>query len=160
MTLPISRPDGVGEGSPVAFRAASAQDLDLLALMNAELLEYELGSAPPTERLRAQLESFFARGAKATLVTILEMPAGYALHTEREDLMHLHHFLIRTPWRGRGLGTVFLKYLEAEVSPSKPIQVEALLSNGKGIAFWRSRGFGDFYLGLRKNPPSPEDAGE
>jgi GNAT superfamily N-acetyltransferase len=152
MTGSGSTTDGVGEGSPAAFREASADDLDLLALMNAELLEYELGSAPPVERLRAQLESFFAQGAKATLVTILGMPAGYALHTEREDLMFLQHFLIRSPWRGMGLGTAFLKYLEEGLASPKPIQVEALLSNGKGLAFWRSRGFGDFYMGLRKNP--------
>ena len=152
MTQYASATDGAGEGSTVVYRAASADDLDLLALMNSELLEYELGSSPPVERLRALLESFFAQGAKATILTLCGMPAGYAVHTEGPELLFLQHFLIWSPWRGQGLGTAFLKYLEEGLASPKPIQVEALLSNGKGLAFWRSRGFGDFYMGLRKNP--------
>jgi len=159
MTQSASKTDGAGEGSQTAFRVASADDLDLLALMNAELLEYELGSSPPVERLRAQLESFFAQGAKATILTICGMPVGYAVHTEGPELLFLQHFLIRSRWRGMGLGTTFLNYLEAGVSKPKAIQVEALLSNGKGLAFWRSRGFGDFYMGLRKNPSSQAPSG-
>lgn len=143
----------------VAFREASSSDLDLLALMNRELLEYELGTAPPVELLRAQLESAFGRGSRASIMTILSMPAGYALHTEGPELMHLQHFLIRAPWRGMGIGTIFLNHLEAEMQSPKPIQVEALLSNGKGLAFWRSQGFWDFYLGLRKNPSTRARSG-
>lgn len=136
----------------MAFKDASSSDLDLLALMNSELLEYELGSAPSVELLRGQIESGLAQGSRATILTICGMPAGYALYTERPELMHLQHFLIRGPWRRMGLGTVFLRHLESSLQSPKPIHVEALLSNGKGIAFWRSHGFGDFYLGLRKNP--------
>jgi len=155
MTQYASATDGAGEGSQTAFRVASADDLDLLALMNAELLEYELGSSPPVEKLREQLESSFAQGAKATIVTVCGMPAGYALHKEKPDLMHLQHFLISAPWRKMGLGTAFLRHLESSLEAPKPIQVEALLLNGKGIDFWRSQGFVDLYLGLRKNPSPP-----
>lgn len=163
MTLLMPSKESANNGGSsvpsLGFREASFADLDLLAVMNAELLTYELGSAPPVERLRAQLESFFAQGARATVMIILGMPAGYALHNEGPDLMHLQHFLIRAPWRGMGLGAAFLRHLESALESPKPIQVEALLSNGKGLAFWRSHGFGDFYLGLRKNPVAADARG-
>lgn len=152
-----SQMEGMGhpfpEASPsVAFRTVSPDDLDLLALMNAELLEHELGSAPPVERLREQLASAIAQGSRALIVQVGGLPAGYALYFESEEVLILRHFLIRSPWRRIGMGSSFLRHLESLMESPKPIQVEALLSNGAGLEFWRSQGFADFYLGLRKNP--------
>ena len=90
---------GIDASLAVDFREASSADLDLLALMNAELLEFEIGSAPSVEILRGQIESGFDQGSRAMIVTICGMPAGYVLYTEKPDLMYLQHFLIRDPWR-------------------------------------------------------------
>ena len=100
-SMPSDQPgsDEVSGMPSVAFREASSTDLDLLALMNAELLEFEIGSAPSVEILRGQIESGFDQGSRAMIVTICGMPAGYALYTEKPDLMYLQHFLIRGPWR-------------------------------------------------------------
>ena len=76
-------------------------------------------------------------------------PFGYALFRELPDCMHLRHFFVEREVRRRGLGRRAFERLRRRGFPrDKRVLVEVLTWNAAGLAFWKSVGFSERYLGL------------
>ena len=77
-------------------------------------------------------------------------PIGYALFRDLPECVHLRHFFVAPEYRGIGLGRRAFHRLRAEFFPAdKRVLVEVLTWNASGLAFWKSLGFGERYLGLQ-----------
>src|SRR5438445_433045 len=84
---------------------------------------------------------------------------GYALYRELREFVHLRQFYIASEHRRRGIGAAALGALrEREFPAGKRVLVEAMSWNAAALAFWRSCGFCDRYVGLEA-PPLPEASG-
>ena len=145
----------------VDSRAATAADLTvrlarldecaLLGEFNAQLIRDErhenaMGAAELGERMREWLAGEY----RACLFDTKAGPTGYALFRDLPECVHLRHFFVVPECRGIGLGRRAFHRLRAEFFPAdKRVLVEVLAWNASALAFWKSLGFGERYLGLQ-----------
>jgi GNAT superfamily N-acetyltransferase len=130
---------------------AKSAEAELLATLNFQLDEDEPHPCPQplpalTQRMTRWIESgeyhvlLFRRG---------ERIAGYAVWRPEDRGAYLRHFFICRDQRRQGLGRTAMQLLCREVFPKDhPIQIDAVIGNKAGIAFWHAIGFRDFGLSM------------
>ena len=99
--------------------------------------------------LAARLREWLAGDYRAAVFEVDAAPFGYALFRELPDCMHLRHFFVEregSPARPR---PARVRTPARSGSPAdKRVLVEVLTWNAAGLAFWKSVGFAERYLGL------------
>lgn len=139
---------------PCAVRAATLEDVPLLAEMNARLIEDE-GSRNPmgVDQLRERMAGWLRAGWCADLILRDEDGVvGYALYQIRADeyfpdrqFVHLRQFFLDRPHRGRGLGSGALRLLRGTRFPAGAyVRIDVLVCNPRGRRFWEKNGFGEY----------------
>lgn len=139
--------------APLAWspRKAGLRDLRLLAELNIELIHGESCEVKMSlQGYEDRMQRWLDHGMHAVLAEVEGDAAAYALYFEDGENVFIRHFLVREPYRRRGLGGSFFRYLIREVLPEKPLIAEALASNPPALAFWRSLGFQNYYIGFRR----------
>jgi predicted acetyltransferase len=135
-------------------RIATADDCALLAQLNHLLIQDERHSNPMTvaeleTRMRERLSDEF----RAVLFEQEGEPIAYALFREEELSLHLRQFFVARNRRRKGIGRQAITILRDEIWPlDKGVTVEALMVNEEGLAFWRTAGIQDYYIGLELLP--------
>ena len=132
-------------------RLARPAENALLAQYNAQLIRDERHeNAMSIAELGIRIREWLADDYQACLFETRAGPLGYALFRELAECMHLRHFFVVPEYRRNGLGRRAFQRLRAEFFPAdKRVLVEVLAWNAGGIAFWKSLGFGERYLGLQ-----------
>lgn len=139
----------------LSLRAALADDIPFLALLNQQLLEDE---KHPVQRDLADLEARHRAWMAAAewWQDILEkdgVPVGYIAYRpepEPQDFdvpeVHLRQFGIARGERGKGYGRAgFELFLKTRLAPGTRLTLDVLESNPSGQAFWRAMGTTPFF---------------
>jgi ribosomal protein S18 acetylase RimI-like enzyme len=126
-------------------------DLSVLAKLNKELYEDENNDNIPTvdvleERLKLSLE----KGAKAYLFKDDEEVSGYALVRTETSPYYLSHFFICRHMRRKGVGTIAFNKLMDELDTDS-IDLDVFCWNKRGQGFWKSLGFEERCIIMRKH---------
>jgi len=129
---------------------ASESDLDLLARLNKQLIEDERHDNPMNvPELKERMRRFLNTHYKAYLFKAGDEVKGYALVDHARNPLYLRHFFICRDSRRLGLGTaafhLLLQHLDTDV-----IDVEVMWWNERGYRFWRSLGFQERSIYMRR----------
>ena len=143
-----SRAATVGD---LTVRLARLGECALLGQFNAQLIRDERHeNAMTSAELAERMREWLADDYRACLFETKAGPVGYALFRDLPECVHLRHFFVVPECRGIGLGRRAFHCTRAEFFPvDKRILVEVLSWNAAGLAFWKSLGFGERYLGLQ-----------
>lgn len=99
------------------------------------------------------MRGWLAADYRTAIGRVEQTPALYALwRPDESDGIHLRHFFVAREFRRRGLGRAALHALHADFWPGRTVSLDVLVHNERGIAFWRSLGFQDYALALRRPP--------
>lgn len=134
------------------IRQAGVDDVQLLAAFNERLIEDEGHENPLRgEQLVRRMRDWLTGKYQAALGFVDDTPALYALwRPEEYDGVYLRHFFVARDFRRRGLGRAAMEILHAQYWYGQRLSLDALVRNQRGVAFWRSLGFQDYALALRK----------
>jgi ribosomal protein S18 acetylase RimI-like enzyme len=142
---------------PIRLNAATLQDTDLLAEMNGRLIEDEnydkrFTSHELCTRMRGFLESTY----RAYLFHTGEQPrsdvVGYVLVNLAQDPIYIRQFYVRPEYRRMGHGRRAIAALREELKV-RDLDVEVMIWNETGLAFWKGLGFVPRYVGLGLRSP-------
>jgi ribosomal protein S18 acetylase RimI-like enzyme len=135
----------------LTVRRATPRDVPRLARWNRELIEDEQHErAPEPALLEGRMRGWLTEEYIACVFEAKGEPVGYALFRELPDWMHLRHFFVARDRRREGIGRRAFERLIASVFPrGKRVLVEVLSENAPAVAFWRSLGFGERYVGMQ-----------
>jgi len=135
----------------LTVRLARKDECTLLAQFNAQLIRDERhDNVMSIAELGERMREWLADDYQAYLFERRAGPIGYALFRDLPECVHLRHFFVVPECRGIGLGRRAFHRLRAEFFPvDKRVLVEVLAWNASGLAFWKSLGFGERYLGLQ-----------
>ena len=77
------------------------------------------------------------------LATVEGKPAGYAIASRKGQIVHLHHMIVGTTWRGMGIGSELLDRLfkTAQQVDALRLTLKVHLHNKRAIAFYQRFGF-------------------
>lgn len=129
-------------GYPVS-RMSSRQSKSL-ALLNAELIQDEGHSNALTlpeleQRMTGWLDS---EEYKCHAVLHRNLPVAYCLWREEPSHLHVRQLFTLRQYRGRGLATKLINYLQVKQSVAhKPLRLEVLSTNRSAIRFYKKLGF-------------------
>lgn len=142
----------------VVVRAARANERRRLAEWNLALIRDEGNdNRIGVDEIEARLSEWLDQGYRAHVFEADGVPCGYAIHRELPDIAHLRHFYVAPEFRRRGVGSAAFAVLRREIFPQdRKLLVEALVTNGPGIAFWESLGFVQRYVGLQMAPDAKD----
>jgi predicted acetyltransferase len=126
-------------------------NLPMLIELNKQLFEDENHDDMPSvsvieERLRYAME----QGSSAYLFHEDNSVAGYALVRTQVSPYYLSHFFICRDFRRKHIGTTAFNMLMNELNTNS-IDLDAFIWNERGRAFWRSLGFRERALIMRKS---------
>ncbi|MEM6333871.1 MAG: GNAT family N-acetyltransferase [Planctomycetota bacterium] len=87
-------------------------------------------------------------------------PVGYLVYAEHHDdcnhghnMLYIRQFLVRREHRRQGIGRAMMDAFHRQIAPpNTPIEMDVLLSNPTGHAFWNAVGFQDRFTRLRHEP--------
>ena len=135
----------------LTIRLARRDECARLAQFNAQLIRDERhDSAMNVAELAERMREWLEEGYLACFFETRAGPIGYALFRDMPECVHLRHFFVAAEYRGIGTGRRAFRRLRAEFFPvDKRVLVEVLAWNTGGLAFWKSLGFGERYLGLQ-----------
>lgn len=137
------------------FRIGGKGDLRLLARLNQQLIQDE-GHANPMSvaELEKRMRAWLVRTYTAVLFLDEDTVVGYALYRSDDAGVFLRQFFICRSERRKGRGRAAMEILLEHIwSPGTPVMLEALCTNRAAIEFWRSLGFEDYALTLRRRVP-------
>lgn len=134
------------------FRTATATDIPELASLNAALIRDEGHRSRMTvAELEARMQKFFDEGYVAVLFSEGARTAGYALYRSDDEGVYLRQFFIAEHARRKGLGREAVQWLCANAwQDASRVTLQVLLTNQRGIDFWRAVGFGDYCLTMER----------
>ncbi len=142
------------------LRAATGDDLPLIARMNRALIEDEGHRNPMTlGELEERARGFLA--APDWRIELIELDgriAGFATWRWEDDIteptrrrIYLRQFYIAREARGAGLGRrAFMLLMSERFPPDARILLEVLYSNPDGQAFWARMGFEPYAVHLER----------
>ncbi|GIF69378.1 hypothetical protein Ais01nite_74130 [Asanoa ishikariensis] len=142
----------------LAVRLATAADAPLLAAMNRHLIEDQRHhSTATTADLEARMRRWIAGDQYAVaLVERDGLSVAYAVWRDDEDGIYVRQFFLSRDHRREGLGRAGFAVL-LDSWDDKPIKLDALVHNERGLAFWRALGFRDYSLILSLDRPGSDD---
>lgn len=128
----------------------TTEHLELLAILNKQLIEDEQHDNPMNvEQLRIRMDGFLTGGYQAYLFKANDRIKGYALVDHQKQPLYLRQFFICRDCRREGLGRMaFAKLLETLNTDS--IEIDVLHLNQRGVAFWKSLGFVERSIRMRR----------
>ncbi|AZN40981.1 GNAT family N-acetyltransferase [Paenibacillus albus] len=126
------------------------EDIGILASLNKQLIEDEQHDNPMNaEQLKARMGVFISSEYNAYLFNEQGVVKGYALVKHARQPLYLRQFFICRESRRQGLGKVaFAKLLD--YLGTDTIDLEVMFWNERGKQFWRSLGFQERSLYLRR----------
>lgn len=126
-------------------------NLSVLAKLNRELYEDEKNdNIPEVEILQERLKCAIEQGSVAFLFLEHKEVAGYALVRTQTSPYYLSHFFICKNVRRKHLGTIALNQLMKELKTDS-IDLDVFCWNQRGQAFWKSLGFKERCIIMRKS---------
>ena len=137
--------------SELRIDKAKRSEAPLLAELNFQLDQDEPHPHPlPLTELTERMVRWIETSEYEVLVfRRRDQVAGYAVWRVEDRGAYLRHFFICRDQRRLGLGRAAMKQLCRDVFPKdRPIQIEVVVRNQAGIAFWRAIGFRDFGLSM------------
>ena len=152
----------------IIVREHTADDFELLARMNRQLIDDEGHRSPKTvEELKERFRRFVAKdGWSVDLLVLDEEVIGFATHRYEDDetaasgrAVHLRQFFIARHRRGGGIGRAALDELvRARFRPGERIFLHVIETNPGGKVFWSRTGFVPY--GTIMETRVPEDGSE
>jgi len=138
-----------------AWRLAETADVAQLAEWNHQLIRDEGHRNRMTvPELEARLRGWLRGEYRAVIFSQAADPVGYALYRPQPDEIYLRQFFIHRDRRRQGLGRACFGRMREEIWPKDVrLTVEVLCRNNAAIAFWRSVGYADYFLGMEIMPP-------
>lgn len=119
---------------------ATHADCTHLARMNKQLIVAEGSDNPMDEiQLTARMQDFLQGTYRAWFFVNGEDIIGYALVDMARTPYYIRHFFIVASMRRQGLGRQAFALLKVQLG-GNPIELDVLLSNPHGLAFWQSIG--------------------
>ena len=145
-------------GSTICFRPATLDDCQLLAELNAHLIQDEGHRNPMSvAQLAERMRSWLAGDYRAVIFEAgqgpepPQQPVGYALYRDEPEYIYLRQFFVRSDSRRQGIGRAAIQHLVRNEWPAqKRIRLDVLVGNTAAIAFWRSVGFADYCLTMER----------
>ncbi len=136
------------------FRQADKSDLVLLSRWNHQLIRDERHRNPMNIlQLKRRMSGWLKKEYKALLFEEDQVPIGYALYRKEKDHIYLRQFFIDKPYRRKGRGQKAMKLLITRCWPRKSrVVLEVLIRNERAIRFWKSVGFKEYCLTMKKGP--------
>jgi len=137
------------------IRHATLPDIPLLATLNQQLQVDE------EHRLRMEINELESRmagwlgndGYQAAIFDRNGETLGYALYRREPEFVYLKQFFICRKFRRQGIGRRALEWLLANSwHDESSVCLDVLVTNARGIAFWRAVGFRDYCLTMELRP--------
>ncbi len=127
------------------WRRASRRDLPLLASWNRRLIVDEKADTPRgLAFLQLRMGRWLSGSYRAVLFFEDKTPVAYALYRVQLAGIYIRQLYVDRPYRRRGVGRSAVRLLLWKVFPKrKVIDVDVLLHNKRGMAFWHAQGFKD-----------------
>jgi GNAT superfamily N-acetyltransferase len=142
----------VSAGELVVRRATRA-DVDELAALNEQLIVDEGASTPERgAELAARTFGFLADGYEAAFVERDGEVVAYALWRHEGAGVHVRQFFVVREQRRGGVGRRAFALLTEELWPDRPLSLDVLVGNERGLGFWRALGFVDHTVAMRRAP--------
>jgi ribosomal protein S18 acetylase RimI-like enzyme len=125
----------------LTIKSCSYDELELLAQLNKQLIEDEKhDNAMDITQLTERMKGFLETGYSAYLFCDSSLIIGYALINMKKRPLYLRQFFICRESRRRGYGKrAFCALLDSLGTDT--IDLEVLVWNETGKAFWQSLGF-------------------
>jgi predicted acetyltransferase len=143
----------------MTFRPATNNDCPLLAEMNHQLIRDEGHRNRMTvAELEQRMRGWLAGEYRAVIYEDGGEVVAYALFREQPEEIYLRQLFIVRHRRSQGIGRRAVEILRSQVWPkSKRLTVDVLVSNKRGVAFWRKVGYADYCLSLEILPENSTD---
>jgi len=134
----------------IELTAAEPSDCGLLALLNRALIIAEqsdnvMSYTALVERMQGLLESTY----QAWIFRADAVIVGYALVDVSVHPRYLRHFCVVESLRGQGYGTAAFVALH-NVLGGEALDIDVLVWNSAGAAFWAKMGFAPRFTRMRK----------
>lgn len=128
---------------------ATSADCAHLARMNKQLIVAEGSDNPMDEtQLTARMQGFLHGSYQAWFFVSGDDIIGYTLVDMARTPYYIRHFFIVASMRRQGLGRQAFALLKAQLG-GNPVELDVLLSNPHGLAFWQSIGLVPRSMSLR-----------
>jgi ribosomal protein S18 acetylase RimI-like enzyme len=126
----------------------------LLANMNRLLIWDEKHRNKMTiRRLTQRMKKWLSSDYQAFLFLNKDKVFGYCLFVKTKEYVYIRQFYIKRDSRRLGLGKKTIGLLRKTVwEKDKRLRLDVLVTNLRGISFWKSVGFKDYCLTMELNP--------
>ncbi|MFM2308610.1 MAG: hypothetical protein RLY87_730 [Chloroflexota bacterium] len=133
----------------VTMQQAEERDCGVLALLNRELILAEQSdNAMSYLDLVERMQTFLRGTYRAWFIRSDDAVIGYALVDMAAEPMYLRHFCIIEAYRGMGYGSAAFVALQ-QVLGYGALDIDVLVWNHVGTAFWQKMGFTPRYTRMR-----------
>lgn len=134
----------------LVLRRARTADLPVLTALNQQLIDDQghdnpAGPAQLEARMRRWLGGLYC----VALIESAGAPVAHAVWREDDDGVHVRQFFVVRDHRGCGVGRQAFALLGGEWA-ADDVKLDVLLHNERALMFWRSLGFRDYSLTLRR----------
>jgi ribosomal protein S18 acetylase RimI-like enzyme len=135
----------------VNLRFASLQDVPLLAELNRQLIEDERASnAMSIAELEARMRAWLEGEYRAALFEVAAETVAYALFRPTDEGIYLRQFFVARSQRRKGHGRRAIRLLREQLlQTGQTLELDVLVHNDIGLAFWRALGFREHALSFR-----------
>jgi ribosomal protein S18 acetylase RimI-like enzyme len=121
----------------------SSKQYKSLALLNAELIQDEGHSNTMSlPELEARIIQWLDSGEyQCHAVLHRNLPVAYCIWREEPSHLHVRQLFTLRNYRGRGLATKIINYLQDHAVAQKPLRLDVLSGNKEAIKFYKKLGF-------------------
>lgn len=131
----------------LALRRVTTADLHVL---NKQLIEDQNHDNPSDlAALERRMHRWLSGAYTVGIIESDGAPAAYAVWREDEDGVYLRQFFVVREQRRSGIGRRAFALLQRDWN-TLDVRLDVLLHNERAQAFWRSVGFRDYSLALRR----------
>ena len=133
---------------PIELIKAKPKDASVLAQMNLRLIQDEGHRNPMTLNQLTQRMRKWLHGKYSTYLFLKdEQVFGYCRFVKKDEFVYIAHFFIERGFRRAGLGKQTIELLRKRFwKNERRLRLDVLITNRRGIKFWRSVGFKDYSL--------------
>jgi ribosomal protein S18 acetylase RimI-like enzyme len=126
-------------------RRADESDTDILAEMNAQLIQDEgHGNTMALAELQQRIKNWLSTSYKANVFELEDSIIGYALWKAEDEYVYIRQFFITERHRRHGLGTTGFESLKDLEFGGRKLRLEVLSNNLRAQKYWKSVGFLDY----------------
>ena len=137
------------------FRNASAEDAEILAPLNAELIRDEgHRNSMSLPQLAERMAGWLRGEYRAVIFETSGAAVGYALYRVEPDHIYLRQLFVRREHRRHGFGRQAVRWLwRNSWAEASRLRIDVLVGNTAGAAFWRAVGFKEYCLTMEMERP-------